>query len=78
MEILKAGIRFLGLAPKTLADIYTDIALIAGALGASDRGDIVIGNMRHEIEEIRTRAASAGSQPKIRPRVFCRGVGASP
>ena len=30
MEILKAGIRFLGLAPKTLADIYTDIATIAG------------------------------------------------
>ena len=75
MEILKAGIRFLGLAPKTLADIYTDIALIAGALGASDRGDIVIGNMRHEIEEIRTRAASAGSQPKIRPRVFCEEWG---
>ncbi len=26
VEILKAGARFLGLAPKTLADIYTDIA----------------------------------------------------
>src|SRR5579864_5674009 len=25
-EILKAGARFLGLAPKTLADIYADIA----------------------------------------------------
>ena len=33
-EILKAGIRFLGLAPRTLADIYTDIATIAGAIGA--------------------------------------------
>ncbi len=30
VEILKAGVRFLGLAPKTLADIYTDIATIAG------------------------------------------------
>src|SRR5881394_4619380 len=28
-EILKAGVRFLGLAPRTLADIYTDIAMIA-------------------------------------------------
>ena len=38
VEILKAGIRFLGLAPKTLADIYTDIATIAGAVGNSDGG----------------------------------------
>jgi ABC-type Fe3+-hydroxamate transport system substrate-binding protein len=28
-EILKAGARFLGLAPKNLADIYTDMATIA-------------------------------------------------
>ena len=33
VEILKAGVRFLGLAPKTLADIYADIATIAGAAG---------------------------------------------
>src|ERR1700736_4443804 len=33
-EILRAGSRFLGLAPKTLADIYIDIATIAGAVGA--------------------------------------------
>src|SRR5215471_11624915 len=29
VEILKAGIRFLGLAPRTLHDIYTDMATIA-------------------------------------------------
>ena len=28
-EILRAGVRFLGLAPRTLADIYGDIAAIA-------------------------------------------------
>src|ERR1700686_3404586 len=38
IEILKSGTRFLGLAPKTLADIYTDIAIIAGAVDASERG----------------------------------------
>src|SRR5579884_2192353 len=31
-EILKAGVRFLGLAPRTLDDIYRDIATIAGVL----------------------------------------------
>src|SRR5437660_8137801 len=39
VEILKSGIRFLGLAPKKLGDIYTDIATIAGICGASQRGD---------------------------------------
>src|SRR5208282_6204047 len=30
IEILKSGARFLGFAPKGLADIYTAIAMIAG------------------------------------------------
>ena len=33
-EILKAGIRFLALAPRTLDDIYTDISVIASLVGA--------------------------------------------
>ncbi len=44
-EILKSGARFLGLAPKTLADIYTDIAAIAGIMGALGRGEEVIQEM---------------------------------
>ena len=38
-EILKAGVRFLGLAPRTLADIYADIMAIAGVMGAGDAGE---------------------------------------
>src|SRR5436853_1770717 len=49
-EILKSGARFLGLAPKTLADIYTDIVTIAGTVGASDRGKEVLGDMQLPIE----------------------------
>src|SRR4029077_21050339 len=33
-EIMKAGIPFLGLAPHSLADVYGDIAKLAGILGA--------------------------------------------
>src|SRR5712675_1964307 len=46
IEILKSGARFLGLAPRTLADIYKDIAIIAGAVGASARGEEVIVGMQ--------------------------------
>jgi iron complex transport system substrate-binding protein len=69
-EILKAGARFLGLAPKTLADIYTDIATIAGTVGASDRGESVIDAMQQKIGEIRRQASSSP-----RPRVFCEEWG---
>jgi iron complex transport system substrate-binding protein len=69
-EILKAGARFLGLAPRTLADVYTDIATIAGVVGAEPRGEEVIARMQHHIEQVRDRAMATG-----RPRVFCEEWG---
>ena len=69
-EILKSGARFLGLAPKTLADIYTDIAAIAGIVGASDRGERAIQEMLREIEAIRQQTSGSS-----RPRVFCEEWG---
>jgi iron complex transport system substrate-binding protein len=70
IEILKSGGRFLGLAPRTLADIYMDIAIIAGTVNATARGEEVIELMRTRIEQVRAR--SAGS---ARPRVFCEEWG---
>ena len=69
-EILKSGARFLGLAPRTLSDIYTDIATIAGVMGASDRAEPLIEAMQREIEAVRQQ--TNGSQ---RPRVFCEEWG---
>lgn len=69
-EILKAGVRFLGLAPKTLTDIYTDIATIAGAVGASDRGESVINTMQQKIADARRQAVNS-----LRLRVFCEEWG---
>jgi iron complex transport system substrate-binding protein len=69
-EILKAGARFLGFAPRTLEDIYIDIATIAGIVGAGERGEQVIRNMRERIGQIRARASSSP-----RPRVFCEEWG---
>ena len=70
IEILKSEARFLGLAPKTLADIYTDIATIAGAVGAPERGEEVIAAMQQRIEQVR-----AGTNGATRPRVFCEEWG---
>jgi iron complex transport system substrate-binding protein len=70
IEILKSGTSLLGLAPKNLADVYADIALIAGAVGASERGEEVIARMQRHIEHVRTQTAGSA-----RPRVFCEEWG---
>ena len=70
VEILQSGARFLGLAPKTLADIYGDIAAIAGIMQAAERGQKVIAEMQREIEAVRAR-----SDGEPRPRLFCEEWG---
>jgi iron complex transport system substrate-binding protein len=70
IEILKSGARFLGLAPGSLADIYCDIAIIAGTVGASTRGDDGIIRMKQHIDDVRARTKGAP-----RPRVFCEEWG---
>lgn len=70
IEILKSGTPFLGLAPKNLKDVYADIAIIAGAVAASERGEKVISSMQKRIAEVRSRVAASS-----RPMVFCEEWG---
>ena len=81
VEILKAGVRFLGLAPKSLADIYVDISVIGGVVGANERSAEVISAMEQRIDEVRKRRASAcgrgssvknGASPLSPRRSGCR------
>ena len=69
-EILKSGIPVVALAPKSLADIYKDIALIAGTMGVPERAELVIAPMQSAIE-----AVSAMTKNLARPRVFCEEWG---
>jgi iron complex transport system substrate-binding protein len=69
-EILKSGIRFLGLAPHTLTDIYMDIATIAGITGSAEAGEKLISQMQREIESLRQ-----ATRPLDRRSVFCEEWG---
>ncbi len=69
-EILKAGVRFLALAPRSLADIYTDIAVIAALVGAQLEGEQAIAEMQREIENVRRKTPGL-----TRKRVFCEEWG---
>src|SRR5437763_4726315 len=70
-EILKAGAQFLGLAPKSLQDVYSDISSIAGIMHAPERGEYLIREMQMEIARVQSRHASC----EKRPRVYCEEWG---
>ncbi len=69
-EILKAGVPVLLLAPHALADVYKDIAMIAGVMGVPDRAENVINEMQGAIFEVQAKAAHL---PRV--RVFCEEWG---
>jgi iron complex transport system substrate-binding protein len=69
-EIMKSGSRFLGLAPRSLGDIYMDIAVIAGVMDAAKEGKELVRIMQGEIALVRSRTEGLS-----RPRVFCEEWG---
>jgi iron complex transport system substrate-binding protein len=71
-EILKAAVPFLALAPKTLADVYADIALIARVVAAEERGQQLIAETQREILAVKFQAEAVAAH---RPRVFCEEWG---
>lgn len=78
VEILKAGLPFLALAPRSLNDVYSDIAMIAGVLGEPERGIEVIAKMRKEIEDVRQTASAPPSRcsgARAPLRVYCEEWG---
>ena len=70
VEIIRSGIRFLGLAPKSLGDIYGDIAVIANLVGEGSEGRAINERFRRAIEDVRRKTETAPVQ-----RVFCEEWG---
>ena len=69
-EIIKSGVPFLGLAPRSLGDIYKDILMIARLLGAEARGEAVIEKMQSEINAVQEKTAQLK-----KPLVYCEEWG---
>lgn len=70
LQIMKAGVRFIALSPKSLADVYEDIRIIARVCGAAVRGEQVVREMEWAVNEIRRATAFF---PKM--NVFCEEWG---
>lgn len=69
-QILKAGVRVLALSPRTLNDIFGDIATIAALMDVTERGRHVVEAMQQEIASVRKRIAACPC-----PRVYCEEWG---
>lgn len=69
-EILKAGLPVLALAPKSLADVFTDIALIAKQVDRSELGCRLVSSMQESIGAIREKTSDMP-----RPTVYCEEWG---
>ena len=69
-EILKAGCRFLGLAPHSLEDVFADIAHIGRIMGSEAEALNAIAKMKRELECIRAQANGLA-----KPQVFCEEWG---
>jgi iron complex transport system substrate-binding protein len=74
-EILKSGVPFLGLAPKSLDTIYKDIMMISHVMGLDARRDFrsgaaIVGGMERAIQSMWQRMVGAE-----RPLVYCEEWG---
>ena len=74
-EILKSGVPFLALAPKSLDDIYKDIMMISQIMGletqgTSQPGRAVVGRMEKEVQ-----AMGQKTKGTSRPLVYCEEWG---
>jgi iron complex transport system substrate-binding protein len=64
---LRACPALVSLVPNALADVWSDIENVAGALGLADRGADLIAGLRARIDAIAQQARSV----RTRPRVAC-------
>jgi len=69
-EIMKAGARFLGFAPKSLGDVYGDIMVVAALMNVLDRGRAVVERMQKAIDAVESKTREL---PKV--TVFCEEWG---
>lgn len=69
--LLRSGFPVLALAPRTLADVFTDIRLIASVSGANGAAEMLIASAEARIEGVRTYTETAAE----RPAVYCEEWG---
>ncbi len=62
---LEQPVRIVALEPNRLADVWSDIAAVARALGVEPAGEELVARLRERVAAIRDRAAAADERPTV-------------
>lgn len=65
--LLRRGLTFLAMNPRTLADIFSDIEMLGSMVGRERRARQLGRQLRGRLSAVKTRSSRA----KTRPRVYC-------
>ena len=57
--------KIVSLEPNALADVWTDIARVAEALGALEKGEALVRNLKTRIENLSARASDLPAKPRV-------------
>jgi iron complex transport system substrate-binding protein len=57
--------RLVALSSRNLNDVYEDIRRVADSLGAPERGQELVANIRHRMDRVAERARMSSSRPRI-------------
>ncbi len=64
-ELVSSTPDIVSLAPMDLDDVWTDIAHVAKALDAPERGERLTGDLKERLEKLRTASRRLGRRPSI-------------
>jgi iron complex transport system substrate-binding protein len=57
--------KLVALEPNALADVWSDIRRVAGALGVAERGEDVVADLQSKMQRISERARAAKGHPRV-------------
>ena len=63
--LLRCGLTFLAMTPRSLADIYSDILLLGRLLGRERRAQALVRDMEKRMQRIAARARRARRKPRV-------------
>jgi iron complex transport system substrate-binding protein len=64
-DLMRAGVAVHGFNQRTLAGIFDMIAMVAGMVGASERGERLIGDLKARLDHIQVEASRLDARPRV-------------
>ena len=64
-RMVRSRPQIVSLAPNNLADVWGDIRTVAGALGALERGELLVANLQQRLDSLAEQVSTVAERPAI-------------